>query len=120
MVDLLIPCATAKNKDVVVRSSEILYVALVYPNKTPKIAIHTSDHEYISKISGSLDSLEILLGQFGFVRVDSGCLVNVHHFDRFEKEGIDSHFFCFKNSEKKILCSRNGYTRAKKAIANTP
>lgn len=114
-----IPCLSADNEDTAVPLSQILYITIIYPTKTPKIALHTSRSEYISKISGSLDSFETMFGPFGFIRVDSGTLVNIRHFSRFEKDGWST-FFCFRDSDKKVLCSRSGYTKAKNAIENAP
>lgn len=116
--DLLLPCITSSQEDGTVLLSQVLYLSLAYFKKVPKIVLHTKDDEFISKITGSLESLEIMLGQFGFIRVDSGALASIHHFDRFEKDGY-SQYYCFRQSDKRLICSRAGYAKAKAAIDQT-
>lgn len=118
MFDLTIPCTSAAHMDVVIPLKDVLYISLAYQKKVPRIILHTAEHEFFSKISGSLESLEIMFAQFGFIRVDSGVMVNIHHFSHFEKDGY-SQLFCFAGSGKKVVCSRSGYTKVKNAIENT-
>lgn len=110
-----LPCSHAMKEDRILLSSEILFIELVYQKRTPRIVVHTSDDEYYSKIMGSMDSLEILLARFGFMRADSGILVNLNHFDHFEKDGF-SQKICFVHSEKKVVCSRAGYSKVKNTL----
>lgn len=118
MFDLNIPCTTLTHMDTVISLNNVLYISLAYQKKVPKIILQTAQDEYVSKITGSLESLEILFAQFGFIRVDSGVMVNVHHFSHFEKDGY-SPLFCFANSDKKVVCSRSGYVKVKNVIENT-
>jgi DNA-binding LytR/AlgR family response regulator len=112
---LPLPCIGANDDNVVVFVDKVLYIELVYVKRTPKIMVHTASDEYYSKITGSIESMETLLSPFGFVRVDSGTLVNVNHFSHFEKKFYDVHF-CFQNSDKKVICSRSGYSKVKKYL----
>ncbi|MDF2935083.1 MAG: hypothetical protein K0Q90_456 [Paenibacillaceae bacterium] len=118
MFDLHIPCTTLTHMDTVISLNQVLYISLAYQKKVPKIIMQTALDEYVSKITGSLESLEILFGQFGFIRVDSGVMVNIHHFSHFEKDGY-SQLFCFAGTTKKVVCSRAGYAKVKHAIENT-
>ena len=118
MLDLKIPCTTLTHLDAVISLNKVLYISLAYQKKVPKIIMQTAEDEYISKITGSLESLEILFAPFGFIRVDSGVMVNINHFSHFEKDGY-SQLFCFAGSTKKVVCSRAGYAKVKQAIENT-
>lgn len=118
MFDLNIPCTTLTHLDTVISLNQVLYISLAYQKKVPKIIIQTAESEFISKITGSLESLEILFAPFGFIRVDSGVMVNIRHFSHFEKDGY-SQLFCFAGSSKKIVCSRAGYSKVKHVIENT-
>lgn len=118
MFDLKIPCTTLTHMDTVISLNEVLYISLAYQKKVPKIVMQTAGNEFISRITGSLESLEILFSQFGFIRVDSGVMVNINHFSHFEKDGY-SQLFCFAGSTKKVVCSRAGYAKVKHAIENT-
>ncbi|TBL78587.1 LytTR family DNA-binding domain-containing protein [Paenibacillus thalictri] len=111
VISLDVPCY-----DETVSTNEILFIELAYKNKVPKILVHTKENEFVSKISGSMEAMEILLAKFGFVRVDSGVLVNLNYFGSFEKNFYGGINLCFIDSAKKVSCSRSGYSRAKQIL----
>ncbi|MEK8128626.1 LytTR family transcriptional regulator DNA-binding domain-containing protein [Paenibacillus filicis] len=109
--DLPIPCWDVDENTQTIMVTSVIYLEVTRIKSTAKIKMYTANQEYISKIQGSLESLEIMLEQFGFVRADTGILVNINHFSHFENDGYQRKKFCFNNSDKFVFCSRPSYSR---------
>ena len=86
-----------KDKSLIVKYSEIMYIEV----KKHKLQFHLRDNKIVEQ-RGSIAEIERQFEAYEFIRINSGCLVNLKYI-----QGIDKNIVVLENNESLIISRSN-------------
>lgn len=86
-----------KDKNIKVKYSKIIYIEV----DKHKLQFHLRDNKIVEQ-RGNLIEIEIQFEAYGFIRINSGCLINLKYI-----QGINNNIVVLENNESLIISRSN-------------